>query len=209
MTLFTVFQWLHIVSGSIGLLSGTINLVKKKGDKPHRLIGKVFFVSMTLAGVSSLILASIHPNQFLFVIGVFTLYQVLTGQRYLILKKQQASYYEWLLTACMLVFAIYFAGYGAYKLYQGVSFGLVLMVFGLFALLMVKTDYENYTGKPAHKNFWLITHLQRMIGAYIASLTAFLVVNNTLLPGVIAWLLPSVLLVPFIMFWSKKYTSAT
>jgi len=51
----------------------------------------------------------------------------------------------------------------------------------------------------------LVTHLQRMIGAYIASLTAFLVVNNTILPGVIAWLLPSVLLVPFIMAWSKKY----
>jgi len=205
MTLFSIFLWLHIISGSIGLLSGTVNLVKRKGDKAHKIIGKVFFVSMCLAGVSSLILASIHPNQFLFVMGVFTLYQVLTGQRYLILKKQQASYYEWFLTASMLIFAIYFAGYGAYKLYQGVFFGIVLMVFGLFALLMVKTDYANYTGKPMYKNFCLVTHLQRMIGAYIASLTAFLVVNNTILPGVIAWLLPSVLLVPFIMAWSNKY----
>jgi type IV secretory pathway component VirB8 len=44
-----------------------------------------------------------------------------------------------------------------------------------------------------------------MIGAYIASITAFLVVNNTILPGVVAWLLPTAVLVPVLIKWSRKY----
>jgi hypothetical protein len=43
-----------------------------------------------------------------------------------------------------------------------------------------------------------------MTGSYIASSTAFLVVNNTILPGIIAWLIPTVLLVPLIIMWSRK-----
>jgi hypothetical protein len=41
-----------------------------------------------------------------------------------------------------------------------------------------------------------------------ASVTAFLVVNNDDnigLPPVAAWLLPSVLLVPLIVYWTRKY----
>jgi hypothetical protein len=44
-----------------------------------------------------------------------------------------------------------------------------------------------------------------MIGAYIASITAFLVVNNTILPSLVAWLAPGVLLTPLIFYWINQY----
>jgi hypothetical protein len=44
-----------------------------------------------------------------------------------------------------------------------------------------------------------------MIGAYIASITAFLVVNIDFVPGAILWLLPTFLMVPLIIVWSNKY----
>jgi hypothetical protein len=47
-----------------------------------------------------------------------------------------------------------------------------------------------------------------MIGAYISALTAFLVVNlhGDYIPGFVAWLLPTALLVPFIVRWSRQYS---
>jgi hypothetical protein len=43
-----------------------------------------------------------------------------------------------------------------------------------------------------------------MCGAYIASLTAFLVVNVKILPSLIVWLLPTMVITPLIFIWSKK-----
>jgi hypothetical protein len=50
----------------------------------------------------------------------------------------------------------------------------------------------------------MLCHLQRMIGSFIAALTAFLVVNNNILPGIVAWLLPTIILVPVIILLSQK-----
>lgn len=45
-----------------------------------------------------------------------------------------------------------------------------------------------------------------MVGAYIASFTAFIVVNYTLIPNLVAWLLPTVNIVPLIIYWIKKWS---
>src|SRR5688572_28074925 len=84
--IFTTFLTLHIIGGSLGLLTGTINLVRRKGDKNHKITGKVFSYAMLTAGVSSFVLSIIHPNYFLFMVGVFTVYLVGTGYRFLYLK---------------------------------------------------------------------------------------------------------------------------
>ena len=90
-TLFQIFLVLHITGGAVGLLSGTINIIRKKGDKKHKLVGKFFLYGMLLAGFSALVLSVLHPNYFLFIVGVFTLYMTGTGERYLYLKKLLAT----------------------------------------------------------------------------------------------------------------------
>jgi len=85
-TFFTIFLVLHIIGGSVGLLTGSINLVMRKGDRKHKMVGRVFVYSMLTAGLSALILSVVHPNYFLFMVGVFTIYMVGTGNRYIYLR---------------------------------------------------------------------------------------------------------------------------
>ncbi len=206
--LFKLLLIIHVTGGMIGLLIGSIIMCLKKGDKRHRLLGKIFAIAMLSAAIPSLMLAYLHPNYFLFIIGIWTIYMTLTGYRALRFKKEQKANYQWfdfLISGGMFCFALIFLALGIFNLIRHNSFGVVFVVFSGLALLMVYQDSVFYRGKSKFKNNWLIVHLQRMIGTYISSATAFLVVNNTFLPAVLAWLLPTVILVPFIVKWSKKY----
>ncbi|MBN9296284.1 MAG: DUF2306 domain-containing protein [Filimonas sp.] len=208
--IFKVLLVLHIIGGSIGLIAGTISIVRKKGDKLHGSIGKLFLTGMLATGFSSLVLAIIHPNYFLFIVGIFTIYMSATGQRYLRLKRlqecQKILAIDYVLTYGMLVAALAFIGFGIYLVIKSQQFGAVFLVFGVLSLRMVRKDIHNYRCKDGEKNYWLIAHLQRMMGAYAASATAFVVVNNTgILPGVITWLLPTAIILPLIVKWTKKY----
>jgi len=208
--IFKVFLIFHIVGGSIGLLTGMLNILRKKGDKSHKLVGKIFLISMLTAGISSLILAYIQPNYFLFMVGVFTLYMVGSGQLYL--KRNASLTYNrigWTITTLMLLAGILFIGIGVLALTKTKLFGLVFITFGCLGLLFVRQDFKNQKGQSAIKNYWLIAHLQRMTGSFIAALTAFLVVNAKYfpeqIPSFVYWLLPTIILTPLIIKWSGKY----
>lgn len=205
--LFTILLVLHIIGGATSILLGSYILFTKKGTKRHRLIGNIYFYAMLTGAIVAMPMSYIHPNFFLFIIAVFTAYMLLTGKRYLT-KKSMAdiTMTDWILTLVMLIFAIALIILGVYHLLHPRIFGIVFLSFGTISLLFVYKDYKNYSGKAAVKNFGLVTHLQRMMGSYIASVTAFLVVNNRILPPTVAWLLPTVIIVPLIVKWSKKYT---
>jgi len=208
-TIFTILLIIHIIAGSIGLLTGTINIIKKKGDKAHKNVGKFFLYSMLINGFAGLIMSLIHRNDFLLIVAVFSIYMVATGQRFLSLKQlnkeQKPKAIDWILTYTMLVFAFLFITYGSYLLINKVNFGIVLLVFGVVSCLMAIKDIKVYKGNIKEKNYWLLLHIQRMVGSYIAALTAFIVVNNHFLPGIVGWLLPTVIFFPLIVKWTKQY----
>jgi uncharacterized membrane protein len=210
---FKIFLVLHILGGSIGLFTGTFNIVLKKGDKRHKFVGLIFTVSMLIAGFSSFGLSILHPNFFLFMVGIFTIYQVATGYRYLHLKMlgtgQKPTILDWTLTIGMLIAGILFILFGTIQFFEHNNFGIVYFAFGTLGLLAVKTDFNNYNGKSKVKNYWLLAHFQRMTGGYTAALTAFLVVNlkymPEIVPSIIVWLLPSLIFTSIILLWTKKY----
>lgn len=208
-TIFTILLIIHIIAGSIGLLTGTINIIKKKGDKVHKNVGKFFFYSMLINGFAGFIMSLIHRNDFLLIVAVFSIYMVATGQRFLSLKQlhkeQKPKVIDWVLTYTMLVFAFLFITYGSYLLINKVNFGIVLLVFAVVSCLMAIKDIKVYKGNIKEKNYWLLLHIQRMVGSYIAALTAFIVVNNHFLPGIVGWLLPTVIFTPLIVKWTKQY----
>ena len=210
---FKILLVIHIIAGSIGLLAGTINIIRPKGDKPHRLVGKYFFYGMIINAVAGFIISVLHPNVFLLMIAVFSFYMTATGQRFLSLRRidkgQEPKRLDWMLTLLMILFAIGFILYGFYLLANDRYFGIVLLVFGAISLLMAKKDIAIYNGKIAFRNYWLLLHIQRMTGAYIAAFTAFLVVNNTHLPAIIAWLGPTIIFTPLIFYWSKTNAQKT
>lgn len=209
--IYNILLILHITGGSIGLLCGTISIVRKKGDKIHKITGRFFYYGMLATGISSLLLALIHPNYFLLILGIFTIYMIGTGQRVLQLKtmtggEQKPSFIDYFFTYSMMIASVAFMGLGIYELIHKNTFGVVFLVFWFLSLRMIKKDIQYYKGKATYKNYWLTTHLQRMAGAYTAAATAFLVVNNTsMLPSFVVWLLPTAILLPFIIKWTRKY----
>ena len=211
--IFKILLAIHIIAGTAGLITGTINLLRKKGDMKHIRIGRIFTYAIMTTGFSGLVMTLIHPQYFLFIVSIFTIYLVGTGSRYVYLKflgiDQRPTKIDWMLTIGMLVMGLAFFGIGIPALLKGNNFGIVPIVFGLVGLLSVKEDLSNYRGKPKAKNYWLLAHIGRMSGGYIAASTAFLVVNASHIPidipPALAWLLPTIILAPVIIRWSKKY----
>ncbi len=207
--LFKIILAIHVAGGTIGLMAGTYNMFSKKGGSAHKKIGKIFAISMLGTGFCSLILATMHSNNFLFAVGVFTIYLAGTGWRYLYLKKilegQKPALIDWFLMMFMIAGSVWLIKTGIEALIDNNWFGIIILLFVLPSLIFVKTDFNTYKGKIKPKNYWLVFHLQRMIGAYIASLTAFVVVNAPDGLSFIPWLLPSAIFVPVIVRWSRKY----
>jgi uncharacterized membrane protein len=211
-TVFKILLACHILGGTVGLVCGLINMVRRKGDKTHKLVGKGFLYGMLTSGFTSFALSILHPNLFLFMVGVLTVYSVGTGQRYLSLKDlgngQKPLLVDWVLTIMMLLAGIAFVGIGINLIVKGNNFGIVFIAFGGLGLRNVKNDFNFYRGIIDVKNYWLIQHIGRMSGGFIASVTAVLVVNNkyfSFIPEVLLWLLPTLLIVPLIIYWSRKY----
>src|SRR5690606_4826450 len=97
--------------------------------------------------------------------------------------------------------------WGSSLVSRGSMFGFVLFVFGGAGLVFARQDFI-YLRRGADPGIFVPRHLQRMTGAYIAALTAFLVVNandwGLPVPGFVWWLLPSAVLTPVIVRWSAR-----
>ncbi len=198
--LFNVLIVLHIAGGTLGLICGTIAAAVIKGRKAHLQNGKIFFVSMLTAAVSALIMSNLpgHENIFLFAVGGFTFYMVTTGYRIVWVKRNNAKrsksftgvdYGLFAFGVCFSLFLLFMSVKGAV---EGNLFSLVPGVFGLVCLNFARMDYKLFSGKETIKQFWITSHITRMMGALIASYTAFLVVNVQINMQWILWLLPSV-----------------
>jgi uncharacterized membrane protein len=195
--LFNIILALHIISGSLGLLLGTIIMLRKKGDRIHKLTGKIFTLAMVSTGLSALYLSFVHPNLFLFIVGIFTIYLSISGYRMIRLKKvhqgQKTQLFDTILSSVMFLCSLIFFYIAIKYLIAKVVFGIVFALFGMVSLRLCYIDYKVYTGKITDKMFGIKNHIGRMTGAYIAACTAFLVVNNTFLPPVLAWSLPGII----------------
>jgi hypothetical protein len=165
---------------------------------------------MLLVAVSSFILSLIRYNPFLFMVGVFTLYMTVTGYRGLLKKRQktqQAKLADWLLIGFSGIMAGFMTIRAIYQVSDGQQdFLPVVLTFSGILTIFIITDLRIYLGsKTMTANDWLLYHIGRISGAYIATLTAFLVVNVQTEPAYIAWLLPTVLGSPLISYFRRKY----
>lgn len=201
-TLHTVALILHIIAGFTALLTGTAILFIRKGGNVHRRAGLVFFIALIAVSFSAFLLSVIRPNAFLFMIGAFTLYQGLSGYRAVKVRLRHTGAWDLLITLLGAANAVT-------MLVSGQS---VLMVFGGISVPLVIGDVRVYAltlrHKPVPKLTWLQRHIGHMMGSYIATVTAFLVVNFASSPlGVFVWFAPTVVVVPLIFIWTRRNTA--
>ena len=83
-------------------------------------------------------------------------------------KGQKPKFIDWFLSLGMLLTGSYFVAWGIYLITSYTTFGLVLLIFGLIGLINVKNDLKNDSSRYKNKNYWMLIHIGRMIGAFIA-----------------------------------------
>lgn len=169
-TLENVLLIIHIVTGTIALIAGSIAGFLKKQRGQHSKMGKVFTLSMYINGISGLALSFIINNVFLLVIAVFTLYMVITGSR--AFKRNSKLFY--------LTVSIFGLLSAAGLLYIGIvsliksgnPMASVPLVFGILLLSMTRREWRTYRGnRPKNPK---AVHANQMGGSLIAAYTAFL-----------------------------------
>jgi hypothetical protein len=192
---------IHILAGYMALVCGAAAMITRKGGKRHRKWGRVFYYSMIAVSVTAIILAFARDIYFLLYIGIFVFYQNHGGWRALRNKSLVPGFTDWVILCAAFV-------NGIAMIYTA---EIVLLVFGGISMVLVTSDLRLYIpavrGKKLPPKAWLAKHIGMMMGAYIGTFTAFLVVNvKVVQPYWILWLAPTVLLVPLMRYWTWKYT---
>ena len=83
--------------------------------------------------------------------------------------------------------------------------GIVPVVFGILGMILAGLDIAKFVRPPADRHAWWFAHMGGMLGSYIATVSAFSVVNFTLLPTAVRWLWPTVIGTPLIVVWIAYY----
>ncbi len=185
--IFNIFLWLHIISAGISLIAGAIAAITVKGSKIHKRAGRFFVPGMVVATTSAIVLSRLHPNSMLLGIGVFSLYLTLSGWVWVRHGHQSTKIKQSkILGALAFGSGLFLVGIA---LANWPNLNIVALVFGLLQLFFGIVDLRGKS--DISKN--IPRHAARIGGAYIATLTAFLVVNVNFIPFYIVWFLPSVI----------------
>lgn len=194
----------HASFGGIALLCAIVAMIVRKGSPLHRKTGLVFAYAMTATTILACVIATIRPNLFLFLIGVFSLYLVLAGWRAGRARARYPARLDYLMSFVALAGAAAMIGVGGYRLSNGNDLGTVLLVFGGLFIARAIGDLREFRAGPIGGKQRIIRHLTAMIAAFIAASTAFLVVTAEFLPWFVQWFGPTVALVPVIIYHRRK-----
>lgn len=198
-----LIYYMHVPMGILALLAGATALVTKKGSSIHKKSGKIFFYAMLLSAIAALLIAVLpyHENSFLFSIGLFSSYFLISGLRSLQYKKKNISLQKdkiiaWFIIVtglAMICYPIIFYG----------KLNIVLTVFGFVGIVFGIRDLQQFKNRKKLQKSWLKLHLGKMTGGYIAAISAFFVVNQ-ILPGIWNWFVPTIIGSGYITYWMFK-----
>ena len=195
---------IHILAGSIALVSAALALSTEKGKKFHVLIGKAYFWSMVIIFLTALPMSIITGNVFLFLIAIFSFYLAFSGMRFAKNRTGVPTRVD-----LIAVNFMFLSGVGMWILaiiffIDNESQFITLTVFGFLALFLGYGDFKTFKDQTAIGKERIAKHLTNMMGATIAVVTAILVVNPPTNPEWVWWILPTVLITPVIFWWNKK-----
>lgn len=208
---------IHIIAGVVALFAGAGALVTEKGSDRHRRAGRFYVSSMVIVVGTVPVLLAFDPTdfarQFLFLVGVFSGYFVFSGYRVLSRKRPVAEGdpVDWLAAGGLVLASLGLGSWGVVLVIGGTqgpfaNVGSVMIVFGAIGSSIGISDLRELRNVD-RRDPWMADHLSRMIGGYIATVTAVSVVNLTgVLPGPLVWLWPTATGVPLIWYWQRTYT---
>ncbi|HYJ03823.1 MAG TPA: DUF2306 domain-containing protein [Chthoniobacterales bacterium] len=205
-SIFKTVLIIHILFGGVALFVAPAAMLTRKGGLWHRRWGKIFFWAITVVAATAVVLSLIRSGLFFLLVAVFSFYLAFTGYRILYRKtpQQPPGKVDWTAASTMLLGSLALIAYGVYLMLTS-SIGIVAIVFGIIGFLFGLSDIRDFLRPPTEKMAWWYSHMTRMLSAYIATVTAFSVVNFKFLPPVPRWLWPTVVGTVVIIVWTRYY----
>ncbi|WP_405206290.1 hypothetical protein [Aquimarina sp. LLG6339-5] len=201
-----ILIYIHALFGGIGLLSGLISIISKKGRFYHRKAGVVFSITMFISALIAIPITLLpnHKNLLLHLLSIFTIYLVISGNRVLIFKKQHVlQKTDIIITTVMGLIFLVMISIGIYYRLQEIPKSTLFFFFGGFGIMATIRDIKLYRVFKTNPKAYLSNHIGKMSGAYGAAITAFLLAaldSSTLW----VWLTPSIITLIFVTFWRQK-----
>ncbi len=171
---------LHVGMGGVGVLSGAVALLSRKGGRVHRRAGNVFFVSMTIMAALGAYAASRKPEALSALNGLLTLYLVATS--WAIVRRRPGEIRRFdgiaLCAAAAIGFAQFAYGLEAARSASGAKHGFpagAYFTFGTLSLLAAALDARMIRAGGVTGTARIVRHLWRMcVALFIAVASLFL-----------------------------------
>jgi uncharacterized membrane protein len=170
----------HVGAGLSCLLLGPIAFAAAKGGPRHRRAGLLYIRLMVVMAATAFFLLAVRFDAFFFVLAVFSFYLAFSGFRVLQRKRpagdQRAAPLDW--SAAVIAMAVGIVSIGLHLMGRlaGDSAFIVSMLGG--TVLIAAYDLVRFVRpvdatQPQQRYVWLFEHLSKMIGSYIAVVSAF------------------------------------
>jgi hypothetical protein len=202
--IFIILLSIHIACGFSSLFSAFGAIFSPKGQPKHRFFGTCFFYGMTGIFITAIPLSLIKSNLFLFLIAIFSYYLAFSGWRYAKNRGGFPMKLDWVVSIIMLSASLAMIGFSIYQFDIHQFQTIVLLVFGSTGSIFSISDLKTYRNHSATSKQRIIKHFSAMLGATIATVTAFSVTNIPLKPQIILWLGPTIVFTPIIIWWKHK-----
>lgn len=203
----------HIIAATIGLLSGYLSILVRKGSGLHRAAGQVFFVSMLIMSASAAYYAAfVHAIRINVIGGLLTFYLVCTGWWAGRRRNGTSAFDRIGLAVAIGVAAIaWTASFQALFAPGRAKDGVVApayIIFGIGALFAVRSDIRLLRSGGVNGAARIARHLYRMGFALLIAVFSFFPGQGKIFPE--SWrqsgllLLPHVLLIGTMLVWRRR-----
>ncbi len=199
MTAFGLLLGLHVVGGSAALLAGPVPMLARKGGRLHRRAGFVFCTAMGCSAVSAFVLALVVHSTLLLTIAALTAFLIFSGMRAASFRRGTRP---WRMDgmSCLLL-----AGFGIWLSWRSTSaLDVTGLFFGVGSLILAARQW--YLQRASGPD-WLLAHIAGMGGAYVATATAFVVVNVGFLPKPVTFIVPTIIGTLLITWASMRHAA--
>lgn len=204
---------LHIVTGSIAVLSGATALTARKGSRAHRYAGRGFFYSMVAMAAFGTYLAFQMPQMITVLAGLFTGYLVVSSWLTIINATGKTAPLEYVTSIAALGVGfggIYF-GLEAMNDVSGLKDGFpsgAYFFFATLALIASALDFRMFYCGGISGVHRIARHLWRMCFAFYLALGSFITQGAKSLPAFIQespfLYVPELSILVLMLFWLAR-----
>ena len=203
----------HIVTGGVGLLSGTAAMVLRKGSKWHIKVGNVYFFSLLIMSAIGAYGAYFVPEMISVIVGALTFYLVITAW---LTVRHVESKMTWPLFASVTMATIiaaagYYFGFEALMSKTGTKDGFpygMYLFFGSAALVAGLMDIRVMARSGISGKQRLLRHLGRMCFSLLIATASLFLGQPQVFPESIRK--PQILMIPVLivlaslLYWFVK-----